>query len=119
MITQFKIYENFIKKAWNKLVEPKSDKWTNEERSELNKYNFIFTDNIAIYQSQYTDLKVIVRIVFIKTVFGKTDSPFRKLFSLQLSDSDTGKKYKDFNKIVKLLKEIIPKEELIAKKYNL
>jgi hypothetical protein len=121
-----KTYENFIKKitdfvaAFDTSGSMSADRivptqWNDNERNILDKYNFSMSNDIAIYQSVFIDLKIIIRKIFIETVPGHVDS----LFTVQMSDFDKGKKFSNFDDVEKKLKGIIPEEELQSKKFNL
>jgi len=119
-------YENFFKNTWKKLVDSGGSgdrvfkaEWNDRERVELDKYNFVLSSGMAIYQSQSTDLKVVIRKIFVEIVVGHADSVFSLQMSFQKNRLVHPKEFKDFDEIVKILKDTIPEEELMANKYNI
>lgn len=118
-----KTYEKFfIKKVWNKILDPESDlkeieaSWNMHEIPVLQKYGKITEDTFE-YNSVMSNLSIKIKKIYVEEAFGYTPATFKVNVS-----NDRGiyrKTFTDFNDVIKLMEKLIPKEEIDANKYNL
>jgi hypothetical protein len=121
------LYENFISKSlgkiWNKLTEPSEHGdlidayFDHKEEEKLEEYGFNILTNIAEYQSNMNDLKITIKKYWDEEFPGYAP----KLYAVSVKNSDKyySKEFSDLDKLMEFIQNIIPEEELDAKKYNL
>jgi transcriptional regulator of heat shock response len=117
-----KTYENFLSKGlnkiWNglygKLIDAEFD---HKENEILKKYDFNIDDNVAEFSSLMNDLKIRIKKYWNEEVPGYAP----KLYKVYVYDSNNSyqKEFSDTDKLIEFIENLIPEEELNAKKYNL
>lgn len=129
-----KTYEGFFKNlggkisnAFNNLIDSiplDSNRiidadFNNTEKENLEKLNFVKVNNKEEYEfnSNFINLKIVINKYFDEETPGYAS----KYYTIDITNNEATmkKSEKDFDKVLSLVKGIIPEEDLVAKKYNL
>lgn len=91
--------------------------FNNTEKENLETLNFVKNKNSYEFNSNFIDLKIVI----LKYFDEETPGYASKYYTIDITNNNAHmrKQEKDFDKLLSLVKSIIPEEDLVAKKYNL
>ena len=125
-------YENWLKKVWNKLMEPKDYKeypadFNDKEIKELEDLSFeldtelhhaIGSIEFFTFKSIMNDIEIVITKDFVEDVPGAANSVFSVTLKGGEYDGEV-KVFEDFDKLIDFVKPLVPEEEIESEKYNL
>ncbi len=118
-----KTYENFLKKVWSKLVEPKDStyfvNWNVKEKEELIKLNINFLGGVANYNSKFANTIITLIKFFDKIVIGYSESRYVLKKYNNKHQHEEVKYFDKFENLLNYLKKLIADEEIIANKQKI